>query len=207
MNFPLHSFRSPSNCRRCPARTISTRGAGFNAADRPMCLSLIGGMIRLVKFPTMGCFHFARKRGSSLALLLIIGATFSSIAAQSQTLRIKLVDGRNGKPIANSCVNVWVEKTQKEALAIPTDENGIAQLRLTNDDGEIDSHNRWEPCDIFGVVDPVTKYSESFRVNAGYASCEPQHSNYSWLSIQSFSTRDVLRDGLVTANTCGRLKQ
>ena len=58
-----------------------------------------------------------------LLLLLTFGSAFTLSA---QTIEVKLIDGRNGHPIANSCVNVWVGNEQKDALAIPTDNDGVA---------------------------------------------------------------------------------
>lgn len=91
-------------------------------------------------------------------------------------------------------------------MAIPTDKDGVAKLRLTENDGEIDLHNKCKGCGDSGVIEPVVKYSDSFRVNAGYVSCQPHRPDYSWLSIQAFSTEDVLRSGVVTANVCGNAK-
>lgn len=139
-------------------------------------------------------------------LFFFLGTLGWSTAVHAQTLRIKLVNGRNGRPIANSCINVWVGNAQKEAMAIPTDGDGVATLRLTENDGEVDVHERWKPCGHFGVINPIVKYSDSFRVNAGYVLCQPHKPDYSWLSIEPFSTREVLRSGVVTANLCGEAK-
>jgi len=57
----------------------------------------------------------------------------------AQEIKIKFVDGRNGKPLGNTCVNVWVGHDRKEATAIPIDSNGIATLRLTAKDSEVDT--------------------------------------------------------------------
>jgi hypothetical protein len=36
--------------------------------------------------------------------------------------------------MSNSYVNVWVGTKRKEAMVIPTDKDGIARLRLTDND-------------------------------------------------------------------------
>jgi len=92
----------------------------------------------------------------------------------------------------------------KAAMAIPTGNNGVAWLRLTDKDGEIDLHNRWKGCGDDGVINPVVKYDESLRINAGYVLCQPRTPGYSWLVITDFSTKQVAQEGLVTTNTCGR---
>lgn len=134
-------------------------------------------------------------------LLLITGASVSA-----QTLEIKLVDGRNGRPMvgASSYVNVWVGTERKEAIAIPTDGNGVARLQLTLDTGEANIPNH--PNDIGSIVvaNPVVEYNESFQVNVPYALCGSGGSNHSWLLSQHFSTKQVLEHGYVSPNTCGK---
>lgn len=130
----------------------------------------------------MNGFRCSRWHCDGMALLLILLSTsFWSTAVHAQTLLIKLVNGRSGRPISDSFVNVWVGNAQKAAMPIPTDQEGIARLRLTDKDSEIDVHNRLG----VGVKNPVVKYSDSLRVNAGYVSCQPNKPDYSWLLIQS----------------------
>lgn len=154
----------------------------------------------------MNRFRPSRRNFNCLAFVFMVVSTCCwGTAVQAQTVRIQLVNGRNGRPVADSCVDVWVGNTQKEAMAIPTDRHGVATLRLTENDTEISVH-RWKGCGGFDVINPVVKYSESFRVHAGYVLCQFPKPDYSWLSIQTFSTRDVLRSGVVTANVCGHAK-
>jgi hypothetical protein len=89
-------------------------------------------------------------------------------------------------------------------MAIPTDNNGVARLRLTDKDSEIDSGKPWRACGDFGVIDPVVKYDDSLRVNAGYVLCEPRTPDYSWLGITGFPTKQVVQQGIVTPNACGK---
>jgi len=98
--------------------------------------------------------------------LLVLGSCGTILCAQ--TVDIKLVNGRNGRPMTDACVNVWMGNERKTAMAIPTDESGIARLRLTHNDSEIDIHNRWKGCGDFGVVNPVVKYDDSLHIRAGY---------------------------------------
>jgi len=151
----------------------------------------------------MNGFRCFRRYCNCLALLPVLLATsFWSTAVHAQTLLIKLVNGRSGRPISDGYVNVWVGNAQKAALPIPTDQEGIARLRLTENDSEIDVHN----LPGVGVIDPVVMYSDRLRVNVPYVSCQPNKPDYSWLLIQSASTAEVLRSGVVTANACGKAK-
>jgi len=82
----------------------------------------------------------AAKRG--LALFFFSAC---AIALRAQTIQIKLVDGKTGRPIANhfypnsrSLFNLWIgEEPDRLRLVIPTDKHGVALLHLTVDDSEI----------------------------------------------------------------------
>jgi len=124
----------------------------------------------------------------------------------AQELQIRLLDGRNGLPMvgAASYVNVWVGTERKEAIAIPTDGNGVARLQLTRDPGKVKIPTSSNDGGSIVAANPVLEYNESFRVNVPYALCGPGGSNHSWLMLQSFSTNRVLEHGYVSPNACGK---
>jgi hypothetical protein len=127
-------------------------------------------------------------------VLLFFVLSLSGTLLYAQTVQIKLVNGRSGSPLPGTFVNVWVGNERKEAMAIPTDENGVARLQLTDKDSEIDNHNRWNP---------VVRYNNSLRINVGYVLCQSHTQDYSWLALTSFSTEQVIQQGIVTSNSCG----
>ena len=141
---------------------------------------------------------------SLIKLLTVLAFCSSGTVLHAQTVQIKLVNGRNGLPMASTCVNVWVGNERKTAMVIPTNENGIALVRLTDKDGEIDTNNRWKSCGESGVIRPVVKYNDSVRINVGYVLCQFQKPDNSWLVIQDLSTKEIFQHGIVTANTCGK---
>jgi hypothetical protein len=141
--------------------------------------------------------------GRAASLLLLLGI---ALFGNAQSIRIKLVNGRNGRPMvgASSYVNVWVGGERKEAIAIPADENGVARLQLTLNPSEVNIPNSKNKGSV--VVDhPVVKYDESFRINAPYVLCGPRGGSYSWLELKNFSTKEVLDHGYTSANTCGKV--
>lgn len=128
---------------------------------------------------------------------------------QAETIKIKLVNGRNGLPMAGTAshVNVWVGTERKEAIVIPTDGNGVASLQLlqlTLNTAEINIPNPSNDRGSVVVANPVVKYNESFRINVPYALCQPHGGNYSWLEIMDLTTSRVLQEGITMANTCGK---
>jgi hypothetical protein len=137
-----------------------------------------------------------------LFLFLVLGASGKTLS--SQTIKIKLVDGRSGRPLANTCVNAGVGTEGKEAMAIPTDEQGVARLYLTDKDAEVNTQSRTKSCGDFGVVHPVVKYADAIRIVTGYVVCQPHAPDYSWLATMEFSTKQIVQQGVVTANACGK---
>jgi hypothetical protein len=137
--------------------------------------------------------------------LLLLSAAPWSKGAQAQTIRIKLLNGRNGRPVVHACVNVGLDHLDLgHMLAIPTNEDGVAQFRFTQLDSEVNTQDHWKGCGDFGVINPVVKYSDAIGINAGYVLCETRRADYSWLAVRKFSTVEVLQHGVVTANTCGK---
>ncbi len=50
----------------------------------------------------------------------------------AQTIQIKLLDGKTGRPVAGACVGAWMkDASNKMSLYIPVDKNGAARLHLT----------------------------------------------------------------------------
>jgi hypothetical protein len=135
--------------------------------------------------------------------LMLLAFTSTSTFLCAQTVTIKLVNGRNGRQMAPTCVGVWVRQDRKDLISIPTDKDGIARLRLTDNDDEIDIQNRWKDCGLFGVVNPVVKYDDTLRIDVGYALCL-QGPDYSLLANTGISTMQLLYQGIVMPNTCGK---
>jgi hypothetical protein len=156
-----------------------------------------GIRIRAKVFPIQ--LHF---RGG-LRFLVLFLLSSSGTLFYAQTVTIKLVNGRDGHQMAATCVGVWVRQDRKDLVSIPTDKSGIAQLRLTDNDGEIDIHNRSKDCGLFGVINPVVKYDDTLRIDVGYALCLPRP-DYSLLALTGISTKQLIQQGIVMPNSCGK---
>ena len=101
-----------------------------------------------------------------LNLLVTVLLTMPAMSLAAQTLEIKLVNGRNGRPMVGTSayVNVWVGGERKEAIAIPTDSNGVARLQLTLNPNDVNVPNSTGHGTIV-ANHPVVQYDESFRIN------------------------------------------
>jgi len=123
---------------------------------------------------------------------------------RAQIVDIKLVNGRNGHPMSNSHVNVWVGAKRKSAMVIPTDKDGIARLRLTDNEDEVDLRMSEKHIGDNVVIGPIVKYDDKFSVNVPFVICRPNVRDYSWLATTNISTKELLLQGIVWANTCGK---
>jgi len=145
---------------------------------------------------------------SVVEFLLLLAFCLFGTALHAQTLEIKLVNGRDGRPIAGKCIYVWVGDRSKTSsgplLQTETDRSGSAVLRLTHADGEINTQSQLLSCGLRGLINPVVKYGDTISVRAGYVLCQRNTPDYSWLARTDFSTEEVLQRGIVTANICGK---
>jgi hypothetical protein len=119
-----------------------------------------------------------------------------------ETIKIRVIDGQNGHPLADSYVNTWVGKERKEAMVIPTDKDGVALLCLSAEATDTDESTNG--CGHPGISNRAAKYDESLRINVGFVLCQPDRGDHSWLKIMDLSTSRVLHEGVTMTNTCGK---
>jgi hypothetical protein len=65
--------------------------------------------------------------------------------AGAQEFRIKVLNGRNGKPIGKECLNVWVGTLAGPHLVAATNRDGVVVLRVSDDKLEADAGCRGWP--------------------------------------------------------------
>lgn len=131
--------------------------------------------------------RFAEK--GFLALFLLASC---ATALHAQTIQIELVNGKTGRSITDSSkLHVWVGKVSGSGtLIIPTDKHGVAMLRLTHNDSEInvpeckgmqadlkklqtsrdkkdkeEFNKKYEGCFGFEVKSPIARYADTLTVN------------------------------------------
>ena len=135
---------------------------------------------------------------------LIILSSYGSLL-HAQKIGIQLINGKHGRPLASSHVNVWVGRDRKAALVIPTDATGTAWLNLTEQDKEVtvDSSVDEKPGgNVF--ISPTVRYRDFLGINVPYVLCVPATPPYSWLRLREFSTKEVVEHGFVGPNSCGK---
>jgi hypothetical protein len=144
-------------------------------------------------------------------LLLTVLATL----LHAQDIRIKVLNARNGKPITNECLNIWLGAIRGPSLLAPTDPNGVAVLHI-------------EAGKMTAVAAPQTgcdasPYSKFLTIGAdtisiwgdAYIACqeygkivpgEPASGDLSTKMTPSYSIKKILDAGVSAANTCGKFR-
>jgi|SRR5690348_922642 len=126
--------------------------------------------------------------------------------AYAQTIKIIVLNGSNGHPIANKCMYVWVgnknDPMSGPLLQTQTDSNGVIVLHLSQEQ-DITNRDTQLACGLTGAVGPSMRFGDTISVRTGYALCQKGIRD-SWLARSNFSTEEVLRHGVVTSNTCGK---
>ena len=100
------------------------------------------------------------------------------------------------------------DASNKMSVYIPADRDGIARLRVTQKDGDVDiSYNPKLGCGGNGAINPVLKYDDTLTTysTGDHPSCAfPESVPLARWKQLDFSTKEVLQYGVVSANTCGK---
>ena len=176
-------------------------------------------------------FFAVRYAARLFALLLFVSC---ATALRAQTVQIMLINGKTGQPIKDHpLVYVWVGHVRQFPFMIATDKQGVALLRLTHNESEInvpdckgmkedseklqrnrnkkdeeDFNKKYKNCTQIEVDNPVVRFADSISI--GLVSRTLNGRNYflyvpCWaVTGTGFSTEEVLQHGVVTANNCGK---
>jgi len=134
--------------------------------------------------------------------------------AHSQDIRIKVLNGRNGKPTTNECLNISVGLWHGADLLPRTNGEGVVTLHLrgggvtaegTCDEGIAKGGPKQFPRDsdaIAIVPDYYVACQEYGKVVPG----DPVNPNTLGKLVPAYSTKKILESGLSASNRCGRFR-
>lgn len=143
-----------------------------------------------------------------VALLLGVFGLAVTLHAQEVQIKIEALNGRNGQPVAKSCVYVQVSGNPREFSAeeVATDHKGLARIRLSYDDASVSPGRKETACFRGATVGTVLRYGNSVDIipNRGKAiDCRPPTNKWGTRDY-SYPLKLILRRGIVVANTCGK---
>ena len=203
---PLASIWSDAACQK---QSVVTENWTVNklfplAAEYDERHGIPGMLIRYSRIQRAG---FPARPQFYLGIFTFLTSLFfilHGVSLMAQALDIRLVDGRNGRPMVgkSSYVNVWVGTERKAAIVVPTDGKGFARIQLTSNTGEVNISNSTNSGTNV-VEHPIVKYDELLQINVPYALCESEKSSNMWLGLLNFSTKEIFQHGYASPNTCG----
>lgn len=141
-----------------------------------------------------------------IALLLGVLSVGVTLHAQEVQFKIKVLNGRNGHPVAKSCVyvQVWGNPREFSAEEVATDDKGVVDIRLGND-ASVRPGRKTSACFGQATVDTVLRYGDSVDIlpNRDTAvACRPPNK---WgVRDYSYPVKLIVRQGTVGTNTCGK---
>jgi hypothetical protein len=94
-----------------------------------------------------------------------------------KTITIRLLDGRNGKPIRTDEVQIWIDQDQRHVLTVHAAPNGVATVEI--------------PTGVSAVY--VTARRDGWYMYR----CDADESNHS-----AYSLEEIMKSGTVAANRC-----
>ncbi|MBO0860452.1 MAG: hypothetical protein J2P21_18630 [Chloracidobacterium sp.] len=98
-------------------------------------------------------------------LLFLLAFGLTGTASHAQTVKIKLVNGRNGRPMASMNICVWVgykgnANSGRLWINTETDKTGSVNIRLTPEHVE-DKNKTGVKCGGAVVINPIFEYGDT----------------------------------------------
>ena len=106
------------------------------------------------------------KLGMAFFVSSILAAVSTLCAA---TIRVRILDGRNGKPIANERAQIWINGRTGNAHELTTGRDGVATLEIPAGASLDIESNLFRDCRPFEKRVPRPTYSTDEIVSSGFA--------------------------------------
>ncbi len=149
------------------------------------------------------------------ALLCSVGLIGSAVI-NSQDISIRMINGKNGKTIADECLNVWIGGWRGAHLLALTDKQGTLVVHLQNGFVNTDAMPP-KACNGMGAgatgpisvppgansINLVSNWQISCEERRHPASGEPVDLD---LMTNQYAIRRILEAGLAASNTCGKIR-
>jgi hypothetical protein len=152
---------------------------------------------------------------SSFVISLLV--TLSGPLLHAQEIHIRVLNARNGKPITNECLNLWLGPLHGQGLLAPTNNEGVVVLHLGDNQVTADAVSA-RACGGNASVGPkpFPKDSDGISVAGDYyivcqeygkfAPGEPPTSNSLKQMVPSYPIKKILESGVAAGNTCGKVR-
>lgn len=161
--------------------------------------------VRTVPFP-QACRHF---------FFACVFVALSGPLLHAEEIHIRVLNGQNGRPITNECLNVSLGQWHGADLIAPTNGEGVVVLHL-GDGGVAADPVSPRVCNGTASVGPkpLARGADSIAVAGDvYFACqeygkiipgEAATPNLPGRMMPSYSIKGILESGISASNTCGR---
>lgn len=142
-----------------------------------------------------------------LALIFVI---CSGGMLQAQEVRIRVLNGRNGKPIRNECLNVWTGISHGAHMVAVTNQDGVAILHIVGAVVETNNGCAGWPAqisggpEIDGIMVSADRYvacQENSKPIPGQPPTDPLQ------TMPFYPIRSILQFGVSSSNECGKIRE
>jgi hypothetical protein len=149
-----------------------------------------------------------RARRRAIVIPMLMFALVPLVRAQD--IRIKVLDGRNGKPASQECLNISIGTWHGADLVVETDKDGIALLQLGNDELVPQT-----ACQGWPLRASAKGIQSIVVVSGSSVTCQEYgkvaHGESVTLDVQkriipSYSIKEIMQSGVAAANTCGKTR-
>jgi hypothetical protein len=150
---------------------------------------------------------FPSSQAFAQGFLLWVLVAFFALVLHAQEIRIRVLNARNGKPISNECVNVWTGTWHGAHLVATTNKNGIAVLRLADNEILAETACPGWPAQASrrSGVDAITISADYYVACQEYGKITPGEPTTDPLStMPSYPIKRILESGITAANACGK---
>ncbi len=154
-------------------------------------------------------------RAVTTALFISVLLGFGAPLVRAQEIQIKVLNGRNGKPITKECINVSLGSWHGADLLVPTNKDGIAVLQLKGNEvtagaacqGWFKQAHRSEGVDTLSIMgDHYIACQEYGKLAPGEQPTPEASSATIKELVPAYSIKEILQSGIASANNCGKVR-
>jgi hypothetical protein len=149
--------------------------------------------------------------------LIWVMAVFLAPLLYAQEINIRVLNGRNGKPVTNECLNVSLGSWHGGDLVAPTNRDGVVVLHFENNQVTAETALP-HACNGTAVLGPkaIPNGMDAITLSGDYyVACqehgkiipgEPATPNLLKEVMPSYPIKKILDSGLSASNTCGKFR-
>lgn len=143
-------------------------------------------------------------------------ALLGAVAANAQDIRVRVINGKNGKPVPDECMNIWIGGRRGAYLLALTDKTGNVSVHLQGGTATTDPMPP-TACNGMGVgtTGPVSvpKGADAITLLPNRrVICEERHKFLPGEVVDpdkilnSYSISGIVSSGISGSNTCGEIR-